>query len=256
MSAPANLNIRQFVFLPAAEGLSEESDTVIIHESLWHTWLSLYPAGTPMLVDIRNDANGIERVVCLGTPHTEDTATVYAPTWVIDNLGCDLDTPVIVEPHLEAVPAATLLVLRPMDTAIYHNDIRDLFERALDTFHVIQQGAMLTVHVEELGDYPVSAYVERTEPAELVRLGGEVRVEFLEPEGGVEEFSRSAAAAATGVAAATAAATAADALAETVAAVGSFNAVTAVAMPTEEDKEKARQARLRYFSAAAAAGSP
>lgn len=253
MSASATLNIRQFVFLPAAEGLSEESDTVIIHESLWHTWLSLYPAGTPMLVDIRNDANGIERVVCLGTPHTEDTATVYAPTWVIDNLGCDLDTPVIVEPHLEAVPAATLLVLRPMDTAIYHNDIRDLFERALDTFHVIQQGAMLTVHVEELGEYPVSAYVERTEPAELVRLGGEVRVEFLEPEGGVEEFR---AATATGAASA---ATGADALAETVAAVGSFNAVAAVAMPTEEEKEKARQARLRYFgggAATAAAASP
>lgn len=252
MAAPVTLNIRQFVFLPAADGLSEESDTVIIHESLWHKWLPLYPVGTPMLVDIRNDANGIERVVCLGEPHTEDTATVFAPTWVVDNLGCDLDTPVIIEPHLEPVPAATLLVLRPMDTAIYHNDIRELFERSLDTFRVLQQGAMLTVHVDELGDYPVSAYVERTEPAELVRLGGEVRVEFLEPEGGVEEFSRGAAGGAGAAAPA-----AVDSLAETIAAVSALGPAAPVIpkLPTEEDKERARQARLRYFAAAAAASS-
>lgn len=255
MSAPVTLNIRQFVFLPAADGLSEESDTVIVPESLWHTWLPLYPAGTPMLVDIRNDANGIERVVCLGEPHREDTTTVFAPTWVVDNLGCDLDTPVIIEPHLEPVPAATLLVLRPMDTAIYHNDIRELFERSLDTFRVLQQGAMLTVHVDELGDYPVSAYVERTEPAELVRLGGEVRVEFLEPEGGVEEFSRGTAAGAAAPAAGAGAPTAVDSLAETIAAVGPAAPVIPK-LPTEEDKERARQARLRYFAAAANAGSP
>lgn len=243
---PAILNIRQFIFLSGETSASEESDTVIIPEALWHDLLPLYKEGQPMLVDVLNNVNGHERVVCLGEPHREDDKTIFAPTWVIDNLGCDLDTPVSVKPHLEAPPPATLLVLRPMDSAIYSTDVRDLFERALDSFRVLQQGAMLTVHVDEMGDYPVSAYVERTEPAALVRLGGEVRVEFLEPEGGVEEFVAAAAAAAE----------------KAIAALGNAFSVAPVAestqqpaqqqqqpaqQTTEEEKERIRQARLQYF---------
>jgi hypothetical protein len=229
------------------EYISEESDTILLPERVWNKWIHHYEEGRPMLVDIRNEALGIERTVCIGPP-TGNTTTLYGPTWLLNNIGYDYsdEFTVTVEPHLEEVAQATLLVLRPMDTAIYHSDVRDAFEAALDKFHVIQQGAMITVHIGALGGYEVSAYVERTEPEVLVRLGGEVKVEFIEPEGGVEEF----------VAAAEAAKAAEEAIR---AAIEAANAKADAAKEPEEkpkemteeekrtQKEAARLARLKYF---------
>jgi hypothetical protein len=46
---------------------------------------------------------------------------------------------------------------------------------------------MLSVPLEELGGYEICAFVEAVEPPGCVRLGGEVQLEFLEPEGGIPE---------------------------------------------------------------------
>jgi hypothetical protein len=58
-------------------------------------------------------------------------------------------------------------------------DVRAAVEAYLDRFHVLEPATMMTIPVGYL-DIPM--YVERTEPAPLVRLGGEVVVEFLEEE--------------------------------------------------------------------------
>ena len=190
---PVQLYMQPLIYYPddiEDEYVSEQSDTIIIPQIVWNKWSHLYEEGKPMLVDIVNHKTGIERTVCIGLPSQHSNTALYAPKWLLDNIGATLeeDCIVSVEPHLEEVVQASLLVLRPMDTAIYHSDVRDAFEAALDKFHVIQQGALISVEVAALGGYEVSAYVEKTEPEVLVRLGGEVKVEFIEPEGGVEEF--------------------------------------------------------------------
>lgn len=226
--------------VPSADDhVTDEGDTIVLPRGVWERLLGHYPGSGAMLADIRNDATGIERVVCLGMPHTdegdEEDGVVYVPQWILENIGCELDGgAVIVEPHLEEIPLAVAVTLRPMDTAIYHTDIRDAFEAGLDKYHVLQQGSMLTVAIDVLGGYKVGAYIEKTEPAGVVRLGGEVRVEFLEPEGGVEEFvsARGAAAAAAAVAAVAPEPTA---------------AAPPEPAPTKT-KEEIRLARLAYFT--------
>jgi hypothetical protein len=44
----------------------------------------------------------------------------------------------------------------------------------------MEGGTTLCVPLEELGGYEILAYVESVEPAGLVKLGGEVQIEFLE----------------------------------------------------------------------------
>jgi hypothetical protein len=58
-------------------------------------------------------------------------------------------------------------------------DVRAAVEEYLDRFHVLEPATMMTVPV---GHIDIHMYVERTEPTPLVRLGGEVVVEFLEEE--------------------------------------------------------------------------
>jgi hypothetical protein len=58
-------------------------------------------------------------------------------------------------------------------------DVREAVEQYLDRFHVLEPATMMTVPV---GHMEIHMYVERVEPAPLVRLGGEVVVEFLEEE--------------------------------------------------------------------------
>jgi hypothetical protein len=51
----------------------------------------------------------------------------------------------------------------------------------------MEAGTTLCVPLEELGNYELYAYVEQVVPAGIVRLGGEVQIEFLEPDGGIPE---------------------------------------------------------------------
>jgi hypothetical protein len=65
-------------------------------------------------------------------------------------------------------------------------------EHYLDRFHTMEAGTMLSVPLEELGGYEICAIVEAVEPPGCVRLGGEVQLEFLEPEGGIPEHEKAA----------------------------------------------------------------
>ena len=76
---------------------------------------------------------------------------------------------------------ATKIVLKPLDNAIYHSEMRDLLEEAMMDFPLLQKHTQFTIYIEKLGNYPVDIWVEDCEPAELVQLGGEVVVDFAEP---------------------------------------------------------------------------
>lgn len=166
-------------------------DEIRVHRFVLEGWLQRNGVAEdkPLLVQITTQL-GITRTCCVGAPHFQERGHVYIPQWIIENLGIENSSSITIELLLEEIPHASMIYLKPLDTAIYHTDIRECFEKALDMFHVIEAGTMLVVEVEALGGYKVEAYVDRVEPSIICRLGGEVGVEFLEPEGGVPEFKR------------------------------------------------------------------
>jgi hypothetical protein len=95
----------------------------------------------------------------------------------------------------------------------------------------MEAGTTICLPLEELGGYEVCSFVEAVEPPGIVRLGGEVQIEFLEPEGGIPEHEE----------------------------VVPENTVTnpvvseevgvAIATPTNQDNQDAiRQARIRFYA--------
>jgi hypothetical protein len=140
--------------------------------------MDLFPPGTPMLARITNMETDISRVVCIGS--SDSSEYVYAPNWIMEHIGCSEEPLVYLAPYLEEIPRATKLNVRQLGDEDHECDLRGAFERFLDRFHVMEGGTTLCVPLEELGGYEILAYVESVEPAGLVRLGGEVQIEFLE----------------------------------------------------------------------------
>jgi len=185
MSHDKVLPIRSLNFLDQ-EGILEAGDEIIIPENVMHEWMELFPAGTSMLAKMTNMDAGTERVVCIGS--ADKSNYIFAPQWILEQLCCGGEEPLVyIAPYLEVVPPAQRISIKPMDNAGYHTDLRDAFERYLDRFHVMEAGTTLCVPLEELGNYELYAYVEQVVPAGIVRLGGEVQIEFLEPDGGIPE---------------------------------------------------------------------
>ena len=171
------LPIRPLCFLehtPIIEG----SDEIAIPKWLFESWLDLFPPSTPMLVVIKAVDTGIERYVCVNGSGPDDA--VYCPNWILDNLGLhgDGDDCVTLVPYTGEIEPATKICIRLLGDA-GDLDVREAVEQYLDRFHVLEPATMMTVPV---GHIDIHMYVERVEPAPLVRLGGEVIVEFLEEE--------------------------------------------------------------------------
>ena len=118
----------------------------------------------------------------LGTPVQEDdTAKLYLPTWMLDQLGVvgegkNAEVSWLSE---EAFPEATRIVLRPHDSAFYHADAKEELERALTQLGILRQGDTLVIPLACLGGFEVVFDVVVTEPANIVLAhGDEVAIEF------------------------------------------------------------------------------
>jgi len=221
-------------------------DAIRVHRFVLERWLQRadITSDKPLLAHVTT-ALGSTRVCCIGGPHFQDREQVYIPHWIMEQLHMDVGDSIIIELITEDILPASMIYLKPLDTAIYHTDIRECFEKKLDMFHVLEAGTILTVEIESLGGYKVEAYVDRLEPAHVCRLGGEVGVEFLEPDGGVPEFVPATVTAATDaeVAAVDAVAVADDAV------VVEAAAVTAAVAPPDYKKiqEEVRAAWLKKY---------
>jgi hypothetical protein len=183
------------IYLSTYNTSKSNNDEISVHRSVLTKWMDKYnyPVGQSLLVRLTNPLTDSSRICCLGEPHMESSRkNLYIPSWLLENIGLSEeyseDCYVTIEPFLDVIPSATKIYLKPLDNAIYHDDIRDCFEKALDTFHVLEKGCMLTIMIEALGGYKVSAYVDNLEPNTIVKIGGEVEVEFLEPDAGIPEF--------------------------------------------------------------------
>jgi len=171
------LPIRPLCFLETSTVI-EGSDEIAIPKWLFESWLDLFPPSTPMLVVIKAVDTGIERHVCVNGSGPDDA--VYCPNWILDNLGLhgDGDDCVTLVPYTGEIEEATKIYIRLLGDA-GDLDVREAVEEYLDRFHVLEPATMMTIPI---GYMEIPIYVERVEPAPLVRLGGEVLVEFLEEE--------------------------------------------------------------------------
>jgi len=169
------LPIRPLCFLENP-GIIEGSDEIIVYRPLFEKWLDLFAPSIPIIVRLFNVDTDKERHVCVSGYCVEEA--IYAPNWILENLGAFLeeDNYVYITPHTHEIETATKLYIKPMEDSM-DADIREAVETYIDRFHVLEPGTTLTVPV---GEFEIPMYVERTEPAPLVKLGGEVIVEFLE----------------------------------------------------------------------------
>ncbi len=144
--------------------------------------LTTIPSDIVRYVAIAGAAEGIDDhdIYLPYSIYQEMTAATRVPPKVTATVAYDLER-------------ATKIVLKPLDNAIYHSEMRDLLEEEMMDFPLLQKHTQFTIHLSKLGDYPVDIWVEDIEPAEVVRLGGEVVVDFTEP---LEEFAEAVSAAA------------------------------------------------------------
>ena len=173
------------------ESTKEAGDEIVIPETMMHKWMDLFPSGTSMLAKLTHMETDTSRVVCIGS--SDKAEFIYAPNWILQHLGYSsdgLEQLVYISPYTEEIPAAITISLRPMDTAIYHTDLLEVIQSYLDRFHVMEAGTTICLPLEELGGYEICVIVEQVEPATvagIVRLGGEVHLEMLPPDGGIPE---------------------------------------------------------------------
>jgi hypothetical protein len=82
----------------------------------------------------------------------------------------------------ENLPHATKLSIRILDSDVQQSELRDEIEKYLDTFHTLQVGNVFQISLENAGGWVVQVLIEKVEPdiMGIVKIGGEVEVEFLE----------------------------------------------------------------------------
>lgn len=81
----------------------------------------------------------------------------------------------------EAFPEATMIRVRPHDSAFYHADAKEELERHLTMLGVIQAGSTVLVPLQALGGFEVAVDILATEPANIVLAqGDEVAIDFAE----------------------------------------------------------------------------
>ena len=156
---------------------SLHDDCVHLSQFDFNRWFS--NSNGLMAVKIYND-NDEFRVCSVGAPHSNANESVYIPQQITEDLKTvDYGNEhVWIEPITEDIPSATKLVLRPYNSSFFEFDTNDLLRDELDKYFVIQEGITIKVNVYGIDHL---LYMEGTEPAPIVKLGGEVSIEFREP---------------------------------------------------------------------------
>ena len=81
----------------------------------------------------------------------------------------------------EAFPEATRIVLKPLDSAFYSTDAKEMLTNALTRLGVLEKESIVSLRLEELGGYEMGFYIVELEPANKCLMDGEeVVIEFEE----------------------------------------------------------------------------
>jgi len=122
----------------------------------------------------------VEHVARRHTPqHMENP--IFVPLWMLPEDAPLGDTVEVEFFSQDAFPEASRIVLKPLDSAFYNTDAKEMLTESLTRLGVLKKGDTVLLNLEELGGYEMGFYVSELEPADIVLLNAEeVVVEFEE----------------------------------------------------------------------------
>jgi hypothetical protein len=166
------------------EDSGELSDEVILPAYYLNTLMREFDDGEMLYIDMKNTNTNQSYLVAIGSSHTYDKNTIFAPQWILDLIGCSGECNTVLKitkADVEDIPAASKIVIKPLDPIAFELDTLACFENALMNIHSIREGITLPVTIPQLGkDYTLFAHIEKVEPGGLARIiNGEVDVEFI-----------------------------------------------------------------------------
>ena len=177
---------RSLVFYPGffEDNCQELSDQIIIPAYYLSMLMDRFEDGEMLYLNMTNTNTNKNVLVAIGSPHSLDKNTIFAPQWILDIIdctGCCNSVITLSKSDISEMPVATKIIIKPLDPIAFELDILSCFEKAFMNLHSIKEGITFPVLVPELGkDYTMLAYIEKVEPANICRIvEGEVDVEFI-----------------------------------------------------------------------------
>ena len=177
---------RRHVFYPGyfEDNCQELSDEIIIPAYHLNNIIEQFDDGEKLYVTMKNTTTDKSILVAIGSPHSYDKNIIFAPQWILDLIdsdGNDDNTIKITKANVSEIPAATKIVIKPLDPIAFELDTLACFEKAFMNLHSIKEGITIPIPVPELGtDYCMFAHIEKVEPESVsLIIGGEVSVEFI-----------------------------------------------------------------------------
>lgn len=177
---------RNLAFYPGyiEDNCQELSDEIILPSYAVNKLMESFDDNESLYITLTNTNTNLTYLVTIGSPHSYDKNTIFAPQWILELIGCNgiCDSVITVKKaDVSDIPSATKIVIKPLDPIAFELDTREFFEKALMNIHSIKEGITIPIPVPQLGkDYVTYAHIEKVEPAALSRIiNSEVEVEFI-----------------------------------------------------------------------------
>jgi hypothetical protein len=175
---------RSLAFYPGfTDSNSQElSDEIIIPSYHLNKMMERFENDERLYITMTNTNTKQSYLVTIGSPHTYDKNTIFAPQWILDLIGCSgaCDSPIkILKAKTDRLQAATKIVIKPLDPVAFEMNTLECFEKAFMNLHSITQDITVPIPIPELG-YSMFAHIEKVEPDKTsLIIHGEVNVEFI-----------------------------------------------------------------------------
>jgi hypothetical protein len=177
---------RSLVFYPGYfdDNCQELSDEIILPSHTMNNLMERFDDGEMLYLNMTNIQINQSYLVAIGAAHTYDKNTIFAPQWILEQIGCTgvCDTVIqLTKADMSDVPPVTKIIIKPLDPLAFEVDTRECFEKMLMNLHSIKEGITIQFATAELGkDYKMYAYIDKVEPAAISRIvEGEVEVDFI-----------------------------------------------------------------------------
>jgi hypothetical protein len=173
----------------------ELSDEIILPAYHLNNLMRDFDDNEMLYIDMINTNTNQNYLVAIGSSHSYDKNTIFAPQWILDLIGCSGECDSVIrikKADVDFIPAATKITIKPLDPIAFELDTLACFETALMNIHSIKEGITIPVPIPQLGhDYTLFAHIEKVEPVGLARIiNGEVDVEFINDFGNQKPFEK------------------------------------------------------------------
>ncbi len=177
---------RNLTFYPGyfEDNCNELSDEIILPSYTINKLMERFEDNEILYINLTNKDTNLSYLTTIGTPHSYDKNTIFAPQWILELIGCNGSCDSVIQvtkADVSEIPSATKIIIKPLDPIAFELDTRQFFETAFMNLHSIKEGITIPIPVPQLGkDYLTYAHIEKVEPAPLSRIiNSEVDVEFI-----------------------------------------------------------------------------